>query len=261
MLTAQRFLNASLFFLGRVRRLADTVPRLLAEADGKGNIYASMCFRTAYSWPAWLSGDDVNEARRQLARARQEWPTTEYQLAHANMLVGDSNVDFYAGDRERPIARVREEWPRIERSQMLRIAILRVQLRQLRAAAAVVAAQAHAERGRPSSARELRAEARKFARLLASERVHRAAPLAALLHAALDRAEGDLDGARHHLRASSAAFGRQGLRLFAASATARLGELTPGADGPRLVEQGLDAFRAEGVVDPWKMIDMFAPGT
>ena len=259
-LTAQRFLNASLFFLGRYRRLADTVPRLLAEAEGKGNIYASMCFRTAYSWPAWLSSGDVDEARRQLDKARKEWPTTEYQLAHANMLVGDSLVDFYAGDRARPITRIRQEWPRIEESQMLRIAILRVQLRQLRAAAAVVAAEVETERGRPAAARELRAEARKFARLLAGERVRRAAPLASLLDAALDRAEGDLENARRHLRDAAEAFGRQGLRLLAASATARLGELTFGAEGARLVDEGLGAFHAEGTVEPWRMVDMLAPG-
>ncbi|HVW28774.1 MAG TPA: protein kinase [Polyangiaceae bacterium] len=260
-LTAQRFLNASLFFLGRLRSLADTVPRLLADADGKGNIYASMCFRTAYSWPAWLSSGDVDEARRQLARAREEWPTTEYQLAHANMLIGDSLVDFYAGDRERPIARIREEWARIEASQILRIAILRVQLRQLRAAAAAVAANAEAAQGRLARARELRAEARKFAKLVASERVRRAAPLAALMHAALDRAEGDVEGARRRLREAAQAFEGQGLRLLAASATARLGALTPGPDGARLVEEGLSAFRTEGVIEPWRMIDMFAPGT
>jgi hypothetical protein len=91
--------------------------------------------------------------------------------------------------------------------------------------------------------------------------VHRAAPLASLLHAALDRAEGDLDGARRRLRQAADAFERQRLRLLSASATARLGELMAGSAGARLVDEGLDAFRAEGVVEPWRMIDMFAPGT
>ena len=192
----------------------------------------------------------MNEARRQLAKARQEWPTTEYQLAHANMLVGDSLVDFYAGDRERPIARIRDEWPRIERSQMLRIAILRVQLRQLRAAAAVVAAEGQAAHGRPGTARELRAEARKYAKLLATERVHHAAPLASLLHAALDRAEGDLDGARRRLRDAADGFERQRLRLLAASAVARLGELTPGPAGVSLVDDALEAFAPRASSSP-----------
>ena len=260
MLTVQRFLNASLFFLGRMRLLAETVPRQLAEAEGKGNIYASMCFRTAYSWPAWLSSGNVDEARRQLAKARQEWPTTEYQLAHANMLVGDTHVDFYAGDDQRPILRIREEWPRIEASQILRIAILRVQLRQLRAAAAVAAAAAEDARGNATVARELRKEARKYAKLVARERVRRAAPMAALIHAALDRAEGDVASARRHLEDAVAGFERQGLRLFAAAARVRLGELTPGAEGVRLSSDGLDAFRAEGIIDPRRMVAMLSPG-
>jgi tetratricopeptide (TPR) repeat protein len=258
-LTARRFLNASLFFLGRLARLTETVPRLLAEAEGKGNIYASMCFRTAYAWPAWLSGGDLDEARRQLAKARQEWPTTEYQLAHANMLLGDSLIDFYAGEYLRPIAKIHAEWPRIEASQLLRIAILRVQLRQLRGAAAAVAARVEYARGNHAAAKELSLDARHFAKLLEGEHVLRAAPLAAMIHAVLDVGEGDEAGARRHLEKAVRIFERQGLRLYAAAASVRLGELTRGDAGARLVLSGKDAFRAEGVVDPDRMIEMLSP--
>jgi tetratricopeptide (TPR) repeat protein len=258
--TAQRFLNASLFFLGRFKRLEEIVPKLLSDAEGKGNIYASMCFRTAYTWPAWLVRGDVEETRRQLARAREEWPMGGYQLSNANFLIGDTLVDFYTGDAERPLARIREEWPKIEESQLLRIGILRVQLRQLRAASAVVAARAAEARGSRAEARELRGDARKYARLLRGERIRRAAPLAELVDAALDRAEGNVDGARRRLATCVKVFGDHGLRLFSAAATVRLGELTSGSNGQSHVERGLAEFHREGVVDPGRMIDMLAPG-
>jgi len=84
--------------------------------------------------------------------------------------------------------------------------------------------------------------------------------MAALIHAALDRAEGDVASARRHLEDAVAAFERQGLRLFAAAARVRLGELTPGAEGVRLSSDGLDAFRAEGIIDPRRMVAMLSPG-
>ena len=49
--TAQRFLNTSLLLPRTPATAGGTVPRLVAEADGEGNIYAGICFRTASRGP------------------------------------------------------------------------------------------------------------------------------------------------------------------------------------------------------------------
>jgi hypothetical protein len=49
------------------------------------------------------------------------------------------------------------------------------------------------------------------------------------------------------------------LRLYAAVAAVRLGTLGFGAGAARMVDDGLDQFRAEGVLDPWRMVDMLSP--
>ena len=51
------------------------------------------------------------------------------------------------------------------------------------------------------------------------------------------------------------------MRLFAASARHRRGELVGGDEGRALVDAATAAFRAEGVRAPDRMIDVFAPVT
>jgi hypothetical protein len=50
------------------------------------------------------------------------------------------------------------------------------------------------------------------------------------------------------------------MRLYAAAARARLGELLGGYEGAALVQQGTSAFMAEGVVKVSSMLDLLAPG-
>ncbi|HWZ92854.1 MAG TPA: AAA family ATPase, partial [Polyangiaceae bacterium] len=52
--TAQRFVIASLFSLGRFRNLAELVPPFVTEAEIQGNLYAASYFRTSFSNTAWL---------------------------------------------------------------------------------------------------------------------------------------------------------------------------------------------------------------
>ena len=259
--TAQRFAIASLFFLGRLRRLAEFVPPLLTEAETTGNLYATMCFRAAYSAAAWLAHDNVAEARRQLARVRDEWKAPGFQLSHYNLLIGETFVDLYVDDAERARARIVEQWPSITAAQFLRVGVLRVQLWHFRAATACAAANAAEARGHLARARELRAEARKAAHRLERDPMRRASALAALVNAAVDRAEGDRESARRRFVDAARAFDEQGLRLFAAAARMRLGELTGGERGEQLVRSGTEEFLSEGVLVTERMLAVHAPSS
>ncbi len=259
-MSAQRFVIASLFFLGRLRRLSEFVPPLLADAEGTGNLYATMCFRSAYSTLAWLVADDVREARHQLERAAAEVKSSEFQLAHYNLLLGQTYLDLYTGDVERAHARIREQWSKLERAQLLRIGVIRVQLWQLRAACDSSAADVIEGRGQKAHARNLRRDARKLAARLRRDRITRAAPLAELVDAALDAAEGKRESAEGRLQRSIDDFEKLGLTLFAAAARVRLGELRGGALGKKLAESAQAAFDREGVVNLRGILSVLAPG-
>ena len=260
-LTARRFLIACLFFLGRLRRLGELVPPLLADAEGTGNIYATMVFRTGYSSAAWLARDDVREASRQLVRAREEWSAGGgFQLSHLNMLLAELYLDLYAGDCERARARLDEQWPAIREAQLLHVAVPRAQLLQLRAASGAAAADRADARGERARAAALRREARTDVHRLGRERIARARPWAALVDAALAWSSADEARTRRHLEDAIDEFDARGMQLYAAAARVRLGERTRHELGGAIARAGYDALGREGIVNPARLVEMLAPG-
>lgn len=258
--TAQRFMIASLFALGRFRDLAELVPPFVAEAEIQGNLYAASYFRTSYSNTAWLVRDDTAEAGRQLARAREEWTAMGTQLPHCWLLVGQCYLGFYTGDAEATWARLCERWPDLQAAHFFKIGVLRVQLWHLRSASAALLATRLQERGQRARATELWRESRHAASQLAKEPIGIAAPLAGLLAAAADRAEGQHARAKSRLIASAKSFDEQSLRLYAAATRARLSELETGSEAELRRSSALAVFSQESVQNPRKMLDLLAPG-
>ena len=101
--------------------------------------------------------------------------------------------------------------------------------------------------------------ARSTAARLAKQRISFATPLAQLTLAAADIAVGNLESGRQRLTSSIELFMKQGMRLYAAAARARLGQLLGGYEGAALVQQGRSAFTAEGVVKVSSMLELLAP--
>jgi hypothetical protein len=259
-LTAQRFVIASLFFLGRMRRLSEYVDPLLAQAEGTGNLYATMCFRTAYSCGAWLARDDVAEVQRQIARAREEWTTPGFQLCHCNILITETYLDLYTQDVDRAFHRLQERWRAIQAARFLRVGLLRVQLRQLMASVSVALASDRLAHGQRAEARELARHASRWIKPLRADVLGRAAPLADLADAAVQHVTGNRDGSRALLESAIAGFDREHMSLYSAAARTRLGQLLGGSHGAELTELASREFEREGVVEPACLIDMFAPG-
>jgi hypothetical protein len=257
--TAQRFMIASLFSLGRFRDLADLVPPFVAEAEIQGNLYAASYFRTSYSNAAWLVRDDVVEAERQLQRAREEWTAAGTQLPHCWLLVGQCQLGFYTGDAEGTWARLCERWPHLQAAHFFHVGVLRVQLWHLRSASAALLAERAQRTGQRARASELWSEARRSAKVLAREPIGSAAPLAALLEAAADHAQGLTEQARARLAECARKFDERGQRLYAAASRARQASLG-GKDADLLRTSAHAAFHRESVQNPGKMIDLLAPG-
>jgi hypothetical protein len=259
-MTAQRFVIASLFFLGRMRRLSEYVEPLLAQAEGSGNLYATMCFSTAYSSCSWLARDDVAEVRKQTSRAREEWKAPGFQLCDCNILMSETYEALYTLDVERCYHRMQERWRDVQASRLLRLGVLRVQLLQLRASAALALANLQLARGQTSHARRLAHDAQAWIAPLCHDPMGRAAPFNHLAHAAVEHLTGRSDVARALLERAIQGFDREHMSLFSAAARARLGQLLDGPAGADLAEAAQRDFQREGVVNPGRLIAMFAPG-
>ncbi|HEY4157872.1 MAG TPA: AAA family ATPase [Polyangiaceae bacterium] len=257
--TAQRFVIASLFHLGRLATLTALVPPLLAEAEARGNLYASTYFRTSYSNSAWLARNRVDEAREQLRTARAEWTAPGVQLPHGWMLVGEAHLALYTGETEPFWAHFLRQWRSFAAAQFLRIGILRVQLWHLRGMSALAEAHALKRRGRPSDARQLFLEAERAAHKLAREPLALTKPLGGLLLSAVEYENGARERARTRLGHCVSEFERQDMRLYAAAARTRLGEILGGDEGAELIRDARGALGSEGVVSCDAMVNVLSP--
>lgn len=259
-ISATRFVIASLFCLGQYKRLGEVVPPLLASAEGTGNLYAGMCFRSAFSTVAWLVRDDPEEARRQLDHASSECSTGLFYLPHYNLLLGETFFDLYQGDPERAHRRWHERWSPLERSSLLRIGIVRAMALELRAASACYLASLLNLRGEAGKAERLLDEAAGYARKLKADRLRRHAGTGTLIEAAIHVQRGQHDAARSALAQAIERLDSAKLHMTAAAARMRLGNLTAHERGRALWLAGYRVFEREGVKQTERMLNLLAPG-
>jgi hypothetical protein len=259
-ITAHRFVVAALFYLGEFRRLSEQIPKLLADGEDRGNLYATSFFRSTYSNTAWLVHDDVAQAREQLRRARSEWKADGFLLPHCWLLVGEAHLAFYTADAAGALACVEEAWPRFRAAGLTRVGVLRVQFWQLSAVSALMAARRVRTAHHWSKARKLLCQARHAATHLQAEGIIWAKPLALLAHAAIDAENQNDESATNRLTVAIATFDSLGMRLYAAAARARLGALIGGSGGHSLIAEAHATFEREGVQKVQCMLDLLAGG-
>jgi hypothetical protein len=82
---------------------------------------------------------------------------------------------------------------------------------------------------------------------------------ALLLNAAVAFQEGDRAAAAHRLAAAVDAFDRAGMKMYAAGARRRLGQLQ-GVNGRRLVQEAEEWMATQAIRSPPSMTRMIAPG-
>jgi hypothetical protein len=175
----------------------------------------------------WLLDDNPAEARRRADEAIARFPEIGFQSPHYADLVAQTRIDLYEGLGWQAWARVQSAWPRLRAAQILRMQLFRIELRHLRALAALAAARsretAPAEMRRWTQARLLRVAAGE-ARRLQREDLAVAQGLAGAIAAGLATTSSEV---RRALDGAAGVFARTGTRLHAAIAEAGVvGELS-----------------------------------
>ncbi|HZO15821.1 MAG TPA: hypothetical protein VFB62_21255, partial [Polyangiaceae bacterium] len=227
--TARRFTFAGLYYLGEIAELGRRMPEAVADARARGDLFAESCVRSGSSIVVWLARDDTATARRQLEDEARRWGDERFALQHLLALQGLTYVDLYEGRAGDAVARLARNWRRMERSQLLRMQLLRVTMVSLRARALLAAGDIVA--------------AERDVVDLERESMPSAHGVAALLRAAIARHRGDARAAASGYRASIEVLDRLEMKLLAAAARRRLSELTG--------EDHSDAyFSAQGVHRP-----------
>ncbi|HYW72464.1 MAG TPA: hypothetical protein VE961_15615, partial [Pyrinomonadaceae bacterium] len=136
---------------------------------------------------------------------------------------------------------------------LLRIQGLRIDALHIRARLALASATGDQRSG------HLR-QADKLAARIEHEEMPYANPFAMLIRAGSARQRGDEPGAVAQLEKACAAFDASHMRLYAAVARRRLGEMVGGDRGRQLVAQSEQWMAKQQIKNPVRMTNLLAPG-
>ncbi len=244
----------ALLQLGRVQALGAMLPRALQDLEGRGDLLGLTLLRVGPATQLRMLRDAVGPAEVELDGALASWAASSFQLPHAWGLAARVRLRLYAGDRVGALALLDTHAAAIETAKLHRLPALRSELLGLRAASSITAAAAS-----PAMSDRLLSAASTDARALAAASTCSARPLGLLLGALVESARRRDDAARAGLREAIPLLEAQQLGLHAAAARWRLGELTQGSEGQRLVEEAQADLRSRGVVRPEAALRQLAP--
>src|SRR4029453_2170537 len=147
------------------------------------------------------------------------------------------------------------EWPALSGSMMLRVQIIRIEALHLKARCALAAAASGG-----SDERRLIGIAESLARQISKEGMKGADPLASLVQAGVASVRNETDAAISLLSEACTGFADAHMKLYAAVAKRRLGEITGGAGCQHLIDEADEWMRDQKIKAPTKITPMAAPG-
>jgi hypothetical protein len=242
--TAGIFRLMSLAMLGRVAELNRYVRRNVRDAMRRGDRYAAANLRAGHGNLAWLVGGDPDGADAVLDETSSHHPPERFSMPHAYVLIARCNVLLYRREGRAAFDLFQSKRQRYERSLVPRVQFLRVELAFLAGRCALAAGEL--------------ASAEEWVRALEREEVPFAKALSRLLIAGVEEARGnDVEARRAYARAARS-LADVDMALHAAAAQRRQGTLTDG-DSDRLLEKADAWLAGQGLEDPVRFADVFAP--
>jgi eukaryotic-like serine/threonine-protein kinase len=246
----------ALFQLGEISELCARLPRLMREAEERGNLYADVMLRVSRTNVAWLVPDTPDEAERNIAEAIDRWPKDRFVLPHYYELVSRTGIDLYRGDPERALARIEERMPHLHASYLDRVQRVRIETRIAHAGAAlgVAAIKSAGER------RRLLAKAERLARAVLREDAPWASGLARLVLGRVAQLRGDEGRAIEELETAAEAFDLWEMALYANVARRQRGEIIGGQEGKEAILACDERMAVHGIVRPDRFAYFLSPG-
>jgi len=247
----------ALHMMGDLREVGRRLPRYLAEARERGDLYAETNLRTNAACFARLAREGPEAAVADLDDAIARWSDRGFHVQHFWDLIGRVDADCYAGRGVAAWRRVTEGWPRLRRSMLLRLESTRIIGHLMRGRAALAAA---AELGRDGGERRQRlADAAASAGTIRRTGAPWGIGLASLLAAGVARGRERPEAAAMHLRGAVDALDGVPMRLHQGAARWRLAQLVGGAEADELGTAAREAFTAQPVREPERLVDVLAP--
>jgi tetratricopeptide (TPR) repeat protein len=246
----QAFRCNLLIFLGELREAAMRVPGILEEARARNDRFALVHL----IYPACIGlimANDVEGAQRVTRLAEKG---AGFTAAHWGAFISACSVDRYRGDGRAAWERVEQVSPALERSNLLRAALVRTASAYERGLSAVASAAAGFDRSRALRAAE------HYARELGREKLLYGRAMGFLVRAGLYAVKDDHARALDALDKAIPMLEAADWGYLAACARHRQGELLGGTTGRELVASSRAFFDAQAVKSVERCLAMSAPG-
>jgi hypothetical protein len=249
---AQNVFIWALMYLGELGEVSRRVPALLSDARRRGNLYLATELATRSNF-VWLAADDPDTGEREATDAIARWSQRGFHRQHYSAMLARVQTALYRGDGRAAWRHLAEQESKLRASMLMQVQALRVEYTYLRGRSALAIAAAE------SADRRWLSIARAAARRIARQRMQWSDPIALLLEAGIASVAGRRQDAAAALTSAIAQFDRAEMKLYAAVARRRLGDL--GIGDYSAVRQQADAWMAgQSIKNPDCFTRMFAPG-
>jgi len=246
-------LNA-LFHAGDLTTYFRRIPECLKESLDRGNAFAEANLRLQNAHRKCFGEDSPEGALEEVDDALARWSPRGFLQVHATELFHRGDFALYRGDAYAAWQVVQTGWPRLTRSLLLGLESIRLTGLYLRARAAL--AMAATEPSRES----FLAAAERDAREIDRQKAHWGPPLVDLIHAAVAIDHGDVGRAVTTLQRAEDGFLNVDMALHAAIVKHRRGVVIGGDEGAALTTAADQWLVAQGIRNPARMCDLYAPG-
>jgi hypothetical protein len=254
--TASIFEVDGLRWMGHWSVMKALLPELLEDARLRGDLYAQAILQMHGGSCAALADDDPQRAREGLT-ILSRWSNTGFHVEHLVEMHNQVEVALYLGNGAGALALVRERWPALRQSLLLRVQSFRIQMRCLRARAALSAAR---QESSTSRRRDLLRWALREGRAIEQEGALWGRGLAELLVGGIDSISGRPRQALQAFQRAAASAESAGMFLHAAAARRAQGCLMGGEIGRELLTGADRDFASQGIANPERLGAVIAPG-
>jgi hypothetical protein len=250
--SAVQFRIFSLRHLGAYATLRSEYERELREAERRGDRHVETSLRRYCNF-LWLTADDVHGAEANLDVAPWAPPDGRFHLQHWYELDARMELAMYQGQIEKTPEEVLASFVPLENSKLMRVQTVRAIAYWLKGRALLAC-------GNDANLRARVRAVEKLAHKLRSGGTTYAEIWSGLLLGAVHAARGEQEAAALALDNTIRVADERAMRMAAASARYRLGQLIGGDEGEKLVRHADAAMRAEKIVKPWQFLRVFTPG-
>jgi eukaryotic-like serine/threonine-protein kinase len=253
--TASIFQVEGLRWSGLWSDMTTILPELIEDARSRGDLYLQSILQMHAGSCAQLAADHPAAARDGLA-ILERWSNTGFHVEHLVETHNQVEIAIYEGDGEQAFARIQRKWSPLVGSLLMRVQNFNVQMRSLRARAALCAI---APTTRDATRRSLLQIAIGDCRAIARQDAAWGRVLAGLLEGGIASCSGRLDAAISAFDRAETAAESSSMLLHAAAARHARGRLLGGDAGSQLRAEARQRITSQAIANPERMALLIAP--